>query len=54
MKLQILIPQYKETDEVIKPLLDKILDITDYIYERLESEEFADKILQVFLLLLHF
>ena len=25
MKLQILIPQYKETDEVIKPLLDSIL-----------------------------
>lgn len=24
MKLQILIPQYKETDEVIKPLLDSI------------------------------
>ena len=24
MKLQILVPQYKETDEVIKPLLDSI------------------------------
>ena len=24
MKLQILIPQYKETDEIIKPLLDSI------------------------------
>ena len=24
MKLQILIPQYKETEEVIKPLLDSI------------------------------
>ena len=24
MKLQILIPQYKETDEVVKPLLDSI------------------------------
>jgi len=24
MKLQILIPQYKETNEVIKPLLDSI------------------------------
>ena len=25
MKLQILVPQYKETDEIIKPLLDSIL-----------------------------
>jgi len=25
MKLQILIPQYKETDEIIKPLLDSIV-----------------------------
>ena len=24
MKLQILIPQYKETDEIVKPLLDSI------------------------------
>ena len=24
MKLQILVPQYKETDEVVKPLLDSI------------------------------
>ena len=24
MKLQILVPQYKETDEIIKPLLDSI------------------------------
>ena len=24
MKLQILIPQYKETDEIIKPMLDSI------------------------------
>jgi len=24
MKLQILVPQYKETDEVIKPLLDSL------------------------------
>lgn len=25
MKLQILIPQYKETDEIIKPLLDSLM-----------------------------
>ena len=24
MKLQVLVPQYKETDEIIKPLLDSI------------------------------
>ena len=39
MKLQILIPQYKETDEVVKPLLDSIAlqqnveIIPCYVYE---------------------
>lgn len=36
MKLQILVPQYKETDEIIKPLLDSIA-----IQQNIDFEEFG-------------